>query len=82
MSNKTPFEIRLEILQMAKEYMDKAQAAQIEFAKDAFYKAVEFNQLTSEQIKEQIKSFIPAQYTTDELMKKAAEMLTFINKKD
>lgn len=80
--SKTPYEIRLELLQMAKDYMDKAQAAQIEFAKDAFYKSVEINQLTAEQIKEQMKPFIPAPYTMDELMKKASEMLTFINKKD
>lgn len=80
--SKTPYEIRLELLQMAKDHMDKAQAAQIEFAKDAFYKSVELGQLTVSQANEQIKALIPAPYTMDEMVKKASEMYAFIMKKD
>ena len=82
MSNKTPFEIRLEILQMAKEYMDKVQATQVEFAKDAFYKASEIHHLTVDEAKKLVESFIPKQYTIDELMKQATSMYSFITKKD
>ena len=80
--SKTPYEIRLELLQMAKDHMDKAQAAQIEFVKDAFYKSVELGQLTVSQANEQIKALIPAPYAMDEMVKKAGEMYAFIMKKD
>jgi hypothetical protein len=82
MSNKTPYEIRLELLHIAKDYMDKAQQAQIEFTKDAYYKSVELGQLTISQANEQIRALIPAPYAMDEMVKKATEMYAFIMKKD
>lgn len=79
--SKTPYEIRLEILQMAKDYMDKMQHIQIEFAKDAFHHAMTLGQMTAAQIKERIESF-PKQYSIDELTKKANEMYAFVTKRD
>jgi hypothetical protein len=80
--SKTPYEIRLELLQMAKDHLDKSQAAQIEFAKDAFYKAAELGQITIAQANEQIRAMIPAPYAMDEMVKKASELYAFIMKKD
>jgi hypothetical protein len=82
MSNKTPFEIRLELLHIAKDYLDNAQQAQIQLAKDAFYKSVELGNLTVQQMNEQIRALMPEPYAVDEIVKKAAEMYTFITKKD
>jgi len=82
MSNKTPFEIRLELLQIAKDHLDKAQAAQIEFLKDSFYKSVELGQMTVKQANEQIKALMPAPYSMDEMVKKAGELYAFISKRD
>jgi len=80
--SKTPFEIRLEVLQMAKEYLDKVHTTNVEFAKDAFYKTSQIQNITVEEAKKLIEQFIPAQYTTDELMKQAQAMYAFIMKKD
>lgn len=76
MSNKTPFEIRLEILQMAKDYLDQAQAIQMDFAKTAFEKSVEANKATLEEW----SKFVPQTYSLEEVTKKAAELYTFIIK--
>ena len=78
MSNKSPFEIRLELLQMAKDYLDKVQEANVEFAREAFSKAVALGQESADQW----KKFAPAPYTIEELMKQATAMYSFINKKD
>lgn len=84
MSNKTPYEIRLELLQMAKDYLDtvqQVQLSQVQFAKDAFAKAIELQALTVEQTKEQLAKFMPKQYTMEDLMAKANEMYSFVTKK-
>lgn len=78
MSNKTPFEIRLEILQMAKDYMDKAQAIQMDFARTAFEKSVEANKATLEEW----SKFVPQSYSLEEVTKKAAELYSFVTKKE
>lgn len=76
--SKTPYEIRLEILKMAKEHLDNMHLAQAEFAKQAFSQALALNKATFEQWKE----FSPASYSIDDVMKKATELYAFINKKD
>lgn len=73
MSNKNPFEIRQEILQMAKDYMDQAWQMNIEFTRQL----VEQNKATAEQLKEALQP-----YAIEDLMKKATELYTFVNKKD
>lgn len=73
MSNKNPFEIRSEVLGMAKDYMDKQYAMNVEFTKKMF-----------EQGKKTAEEFQAAcqPYSMDDLMKKATEMYAFILKKD
>jgi hypothetical protein len=73
MSNKNPFEIRAEMVQLAKEYMDKQQEISVQFAKDMF-----------EQGKMQTKQFQEAcqMYSVEDMMKKAQEMYSFVSKKD
>ena len=72
MSNKNPFEIRAEMLAMAKEYMDQQWHMNIDFTRQL----VEQNKATVEQMQEALKP-----YTIEELMKKATELYTFVSDK-
>lgn len=68
MSTKNPFEIRTEVLAMAKDYMDKQYALNLEMAQKA---------------NEALGSYqVPVMYTTEELMEKAKEFYSFVSKKD
>ncbi len=71
--NKDPFEIRAEMLQLAKEYMDKQQEMNVQLMNDLF-----------EQNKVQMEEVIAAykMYSMEDLMAKAKEMYTFVSKKD
>lgn len=73
MSNKNPFEIRTEVLEMAKDYLDRQTQMNIEYTTKMF----EVGQKNAEELK---KAMTP--YTMDELMEKAKEMYSFVSKKD
>lgn len=76
MSNKNPFEIRTEVLEMAKDYLDKKTQMDIEYTTKMF----QVGQKTAEELR---KAMTP--YTMDELMEKAREMysfVSFVSKKD
>lgn len=77
MTTKNPFEIRAEILAMAKEYMDKQYEINVQFAQQAFEKAIEAGKVSAESWKD----YIPAQYTLEELTKKAQELYGFVTTK-
>lgn len=72
MSNKNPFELRTEILEMAKDYMDKQTQMNVDFTAKMF----EAGQKTAEELKEAMTS-----YTMDDLMDKAKEMYNFVSEK-
>jgi Tfp pilus assembly protein PilF len=70
---KNPFEIRAEMLQLAKDYMDKQQALNVDFMEKAFEegkKTFDEYQATATQM-----------YSMDELMEKAKEMYSFVSNK-
>jgi hypothetical protein len=73
MSNKNPFEIRAEMLQLAKEYMDQQHHMNIQFAE----RLMEQNKLTADHFKDAYKM-----YSMYELMEKAKELYGFVSKKD
>jgi hypothetical protein len=73
MSTKNPFEIRAEVLQLAKDYMDQQYHMSITFAEKMF----EQNKKTMEELQDTYKM-----YSIDDLMKKAQEMYSFVSKKD
>lgn len=73
MTNKNPFEIRAEMLQLAKDYMDQQYHMNIQFAE----RMVEQNKKTVEELKDMYKM-----YSVEELMEKAKEMYNFVSKKD
>jgi ABC-type transporter lipoprotein component MlaA len=72
MSNKNPFEIRSDMLQLAKDYMDQQYYMNKEFAEKMF----EAGKKTVEELQEANKM-----YTMEELMEKAREMYTFVSDK-
>jgi ABC-type transporter lipoprotein component MlaA len=73
MTTKNPFEIRAEMLQLAKEYMDQQYHMNVQFAE----KMMDQGKKTAEEMKEHYKM-----YSMDELMEKAKEMYSFVSKKD
>ena len=73
MSNKNPFEIRTEMLQLAKNYMDQQYQMNVEFAQ----RALDTGKKTLEEVQDVYKM-----YSMDELMEKAKEMYSFVSKKD
>ena len=73
MSNKSPFEIRAEMLQMAKDYMDQTWSMNFDFTRQL----VEQNKATAEEMQ---KALTP--YSIEELMEKAKELYSFVTKKD
>lgn len=78
MSNKTPYEIRLEVLQMAKTHLDASFKAQCDFAAQMMAAMVAANKASVEEL----SALIPKAYSFDEVTKKAAELYAFILKKD
>lgn len=75
--NKTPYEIRLELLQMAKAHFDAQFALQLEFAKKMFDSALAANQVGIGGWKD----YVPQSYSLDDVMKKATELYSFVSKK-
>ena len=73
MSSKNPFEIRAEMLQMAKDYMDQQYQMNIQFMNDMY----EQNMAKIEEVRDAYKM-----YSTAELMEKAKELYGFVSKKD
>lgn len=73
MSNKNPFEIRAEMLSLAKDYMDKQHELNIQFASDMYKQG----KMQWEQVQDFYKM-----YSMDDLMNKAKEMYSFVSKKD
>mgnify|MGYP000197487075 CR=1 FL=1 len=77
MSNKNPFELRTDLLAMAKDYLDKQYEINTMFAE----KAAETLNKQSADYQEQIKEVMPKPYTMGELIDKANELYSFVTKK-
>ncbi len=77
-AGKNAFELRTDILAMAKEYMDQQYQLNREFAERVFDEAVNAGKVTNDQWKQ----YVPEMYSVEELMKKAQELYGFVSKKD
>lgn len=73
MSNKNPFELRTEILAMAKEYMDQAYHMNVNFVQTLF----EQGKKSAEEMQAALTP-----YSAQDLIAKANEMYSFVSKKD
>ena len=83
MTNKNAYEIRLEVLKMAKEMMDQNynDASSVWWNMANSY-AEAANKSTSDFLKqsEELMKSKPIMYTPDEIMKKAQELYSFVSK--
>lgn len=75
--NKNPFEIRAEMLKLAKDYMDQQYHMNIQFLENMVAEGNKAREDIQEQLKEAYKM-----YSTEDLMAKAKEMYSFVSKKD
>ena len=71
--SKNPFEIRAEMLTLAKDYMDQQYQMNKEFAEKMF----EAGKTTMEEMQKSTQM-----YSMDDLMEKAKEMYTFVSNKE
>ena len=67
--SKTPYELRTEVLAMAKDYMDRQMQINVEYTN----KMIELGKATMEDI--------PKMYSPEELMKQAREFYSFVGNK-
>lgn len=77
MSNKNPFEIRLETLKMAKDMMDQQLGMQMDFAHRMIDQAKE----TGADVKETLDKYTPDMYNPTKVIEKATELYEYICKK-
>lgn len=77
MTTKNPFELRAEILQMAKDYLDQQYHLNMDFARQAFDAALAAGKTTQDEW----KKFAPEVYSIEELTKKAQELYGFVSSK-
>ena len=75
MSN--PYQIRTDVLAMAKSMMDKQYDTQMQIAQKMF----EANKENMELATEAWNKYIPKMYTIEEVMEKANEMYSFVSEK-
>jgi hypothetical protein len=78
MTTKNPFEIRMDILTMAKEYMDAQYDLQLKF----FEKSMDQLSKSGNLNIETMQNMMPKMYSVEDLQKKAQEFYSFVAKKD
>ena len=77
MSNKNPFEIRADMLKLAKDYMDQQYHMNIQF----YENMVAEGKKTREELETQMKEAY-SMYSMEALMEKAKEMYSFVSTKE
>ena len=78
MSQKNPFELRFDVLKMAKEMVDQQQ----QIAENIFWQQLEIAKEQSKDITETMEKYMPKMYQPSEIMSKAEELYKFVTKKD
>jgi len=73
MSNKNPFEIRAEMLRLAKGYMDQQYHENITFMKDMY----ERGKKTYQEVEDAYRM-----YSVEDLVSKAKELYSFVSTKE
>ena len=78
MSNKNPFELRFDVLKMAKEMMDQ----QYDIAQQQFHEMIAQARDQNKDIQGIFEKYTPKMYQPKEIMDKADELYKFITKRD
>jgi hypothetical protein len=69
-----PFEIRTQLLEMSKEYLEKQHEINTQFAKQAFEELVKQGQ----KVESDYKEYMPKMYTFDEVLNQAQKLYGFV----
>ena len=77
-ASKTPYEIRLEILQMAKDHLETAYKSQVEFSFKMMEALIATQVGDSKKLQEEMQKLIPVPFTIEDITKKAAELYSFV----
>jgi len=78
MSNKTPFELRFDVLQLAKHYLDSIYASECRITEQVLQHSNEVSGYDAKQLKAIKDEMLPKVYSTADLLEKAAELYVFI----
>ena len=76
--SKTPYELRFDILTMAKEMLDRQYEQASTMAWEAFTRAAEVNK----ELYKDVDKYLPKMFTPEEIINQAEKLQSFINKKD
>ena len=75
---KNPYEIRFDLLNMAKDMLDRQYEQASNMAWCAFEKAAEQNK----DVYKEMEKYVPKMFTPEEIIAQAEKLQSFINKKD
>jgi len=75
---KNPYEIRFDLLKMAKEMLDRQYEQATIVAWEAMTKAME----TNKDLYKDVEKYVPKMFTPEEIIDQAERLQQFINKKD
>tara|TARA_R100000353_G_scaffold143741_1_gene102864 strand:- start:128 stop:361 length:234 start_codon:yes stop_codon:yes gene_type:complete len=75
---KNPYEIRFDLLTMAKDMLDRQYEQTSNMAWSAFEKAAEQNK----DVYKEMEKYVPKMFTPEEIIAQAEKLQSFINKKD
>ena len=78
MSQKNPFEIRFDVLSMAKDLCDR----QYDMAQQQFWTMIDNAKEQSQDLTQTMEKYTPKMYTPSEIMNQAEELYKFVTKKD
>jgi len=76
--SKTPYELRFDVLKMAKDMLDAQYSTYQTMAWDAFTRAAEANK----ELYKDVDKYLPKMFTPEEIIAQAEKLQSFINKKD
>lgn len=75
---KTPYEIRFDLLKMAKEMLDRQYEQSVTMAWQALEKSME----TNKTLYKEVEKYVPKMFTPEEIVEQAERLQEFVNKKD
>lgn len=75
---KTPYEIRFDLLKMAKDLLDRQYEQSVAIAWQALEKGME----TNKTLYKDLEKYVPKMFTPEEIVEQAERLQEFVNKKD
>ena len=75
---KTPYEIRFDLLKMAKDLLDRQYEQSVAIAWQALEKGME----TNKTLYKDLEKYVPKMFTPEEIIEQAERLQGFVSKKD